>query len=84
MALALVLGAASTTPARLTTHADCTLADVQGAPRITDLTLHVRAHAPSLDEAAFTDAIAKAATLCPVSNTLRGNATISIDAALAS
>lgn len=42
------------------------------------------AHAPSLDEAAFTDAMAKAATLCPVSNTLRGNAKISIHAALAS
>jgi osmotically inducible protein OsmC len=83
MALALVLGEAGTPPERLTTRAECVLAEVQGAPRITDVTLHVRAHAPSLDEAAFDDAVAKAAALCPVTNALRGNVEISLDAVLA-
>jgi lipoyl-dependent peroxiredoxin len=83
MALALVLGEAGTPPDRLTTSADCALTQVQGVPRITGLTLHVRGHVRSLDEAAFNDAVASAASLCPVSNALRGNVEISIDAALA-
>src|SRR4051794_10217629 len=84
MALALVLGEAGTPPERLTTSADCILADVDGAPRITDITLRVRAEVESLDEGAFNDAVAQAAALCPVSNALRDNVAISMDAALAS
>jgi lipoyl-dependent peroxiredoxin len=84
MALALVLGEAGTPPERLTTSADCILAEVDGMPRITDLALRVRADVESLDEAAFNDAVAKAAALCPVSNALRGKVAISMDAALAS
>jgi lipoyl-dependent peroxiredoxin len=83
MALALVLGEAGTPAERLTTSAECVLTEVQGAPRITAVTLQVRAHAESLDEAAFNDAVATAAALCPVSNALRGNVVISIAAALA-
>ena len=84
MALALVLGEAGTPPERLTTSADCILADVDGAPRITEITLRVRADVESLDEGAFNDAVAQAAALCPVSNALRDNVAISMDAALAS
>ena len=84
MALALVLGEAGTPPKRLTTSADCILADVDGAPRITDIRLRVRADVESLDEGAFNDAVAQAAALCPVSNALRDNVAISMDAALAS
>jgi lipoyl-dependent peroxiredoxin len=84
MALALVLGDAHTPPERLTTSADCVLAEVDRAPRITKLALRVRAHVASIDEAGFNDAVANAAALCPVSNALRGNVEISIDAALES
>ena len=84
MALALVLGEAGTPPERLTTSADCILAEVDGAPRITDITLRVRADVESLDEGAFNDAVAQAAALCPVSSALRDNVAISMDAALAS
>lgn len=84
MALALVLGEAGTPPEHLTTNADCVLAEVDGAPRITELKLRVRAHVPSLDEAGFNDAVAKAAALCPVSNALRGNVEIAIEATLES
>jgi lipoyl-dependent peroxiredoxin len=84
MALALVLGEAGTPPARLMTSADCILAEVDGAPRITDITLRVRADVESLDEGAFSDAVAQAAALCPVSNALRDNVAISMDAALVS
>ena len=84
MALALVLGEAGTPPERLTTSADCILAEVDGAPRITDIALRVRADVESLDEGAFNDAVAQAAALCPVSSALRDNVAISMDAALAS
>ena len=84
MALALVLGEASTPPERLSTSADCVLTEVDGAPRITEVALRVRAHVGSIGEAAFTEAVANAAALCPVSNALRGNVEISIDAALES
>jgi osmotically inducible protein OsmC len=83
MALALGLGEAGTPAERLTTSAECILTEVRQAPRITNVTLHVRAHAQSLDQSAFNDAVARAAALCPVSNALRGNVVISIDAALA-
>ena len=84
MALALVLGEAGTPAERLTTSADCVLAEVEGAPRITELALRVRAHAGALDKVPFNDAVAKATALCPVSNALHGNVEISIDAALES
>jgi osmotically inducible protein OsmC len=84
MALALVLGEAGTPPERLATSADCTLAEVDGAPRITDVALHVRARVLSLDQAAFDDAVAKAAALCPVSNALRGNVEVAVEATLES
>jgi osmotically inducible protein OsmC len=84
MALALVLGEAGTPPERLATSADCTLAEVDGAPRITDVALQVQARVPSLDQAAFDDAVAKAAALCPVSNALRGNVEIAVAATLES
>lgn len=82
MALALVLAKAGTTPERLVTSAECVLDDVQGALRITRTALDVHAHVEGFDEAAFDDAVEKAATICPVLNALRGNVEISINAAL--
>lgn len=84
MALALVLGQSGTPAERLVTSADCTLAEVEGTPRITALTIRLRADARTLDVETFDDAVEKAAALCPVSNALRGNVEISIDAALTS
>jgi organic hydroperoxide reductase OsmC/OhrA len=60
----------------------CVLDEVQEAPRITEVALTVRARVEALDEAAFKGAVDKAAALCPVSNALRGNVEISVDAAL--
>jgi osmotically inducible protein OsmC len=82
MALALILDRADASPERITTSAKCVLAEVQGAPRITEIAISVRAVVPLLDEAAFDAAVNQAAALCPVSNALRGNTEISIDAAL--
>ncbi len=69
-------------PERLTTSAACTLAEVEGAPHITELALRVRAQIRSLEEMAFNDAATKAAALCPVSNAVRSNVEVSIETAL--
>lgn len=82
MALALVLDEARTPPARITTSARCALDEVEGAPRLTRISLTTRAQVPGVEEAAFAGAVERAAALCPVSNALRGNVEIGVDARL--
>jgi osmotically inducible protein OsmC len=82
MALALVLGAAGTPPERLAVDASCALDEVDGAPRITRVALSVHGRVEGLDEATFGVAVDRAAALCPVSNAIRGNVEISVDATL--
>ena len=78
MALALVLGENKTPPERLTVSATCTLDEVDGAPRITNVQLTVRARVPGLDAAELERTVGLAADLCPVSNSLRGNVEIGV------
>lgn len=82
MALALVLGEAGTPPGAIATDARCVLDEVDGAPRITSVSLRVRGRVADLDGPAFQDAVDRAAALCPVSNALRGNVEISVEAEL--
>jgi lipoyl-dependent peroxiredoxin len=82
MALALVLGEASTPPQRIATDARCALDEVDGAPRITAVALSVRSRVEGLDRSRFQKAVEEAGALCPVSNALRGNVEISVDAIL--
>jgi osmotically inducible protein OsmC len=82
MALALVLGQAGTPPRRLETRARCVLEEDHGAPRIAEVAITVAAHVESLDDEAFRAAVDAAKSLCPVSNALRGNVAISVDARL--
>lgn len=82
MALALVLGESGTPPERLAVDASCVLDEVDGAPRITRVALSVRGRAGSLDESAFRAVVDRAAALCPVSNALRGNVDIAVEAML--
>jgi lipoyl-dependent peroxiredoxin len=78
MALALVLGENHTPPKRLNVTADCTLDEVDGAPRITTAALTVSARVSDLDRAGLRRNVELAAELCPVSNALRGNVEISV------
>lgn len=78
MALSLMLGEAHTPPERLTVKAQCTLDEVEGAPKITDVKLSVHARVPGADEASFAAAVDRARALCPVSNALRGNVEIDV------
>lgn len=84
MALSLVLGEAHTPPERVTIGAQCTLDEVDGAPRITTVALNVRARVPGVEKAGFDDALQRAAALCPVSNALRGNVEIEVSGELES
>ncbi len=82
MALSLMLGEAHTPPERLTVTAQCTLDEVDGAPKITDVALSVSARVPGSDQAGFDGAVERAAALCPVSNALRGNVEIGVQSEL--
>ena len=82
MALALVLGVEGTPPTRIATDVRCVLDEVDGAPRITRVSLAVRGDVDGIDEPHLRDAVDRAATLCPVSNALRGNVEISLEASL--
>jgi osmotically inducible protein OsmC len=82
MALSLVLGENHAPPERLEVSATCTLDEVDGAPRITTVTLGVRARVPGIKQAGFEQAVERAAGLCPVSNALRGNVEIALSSEL--
>ncbi len=82
MALSLILGEAHTPPERLTVRAECTLDEVEGAPKITSVALTVRAGVPGADQVSFDGAVESASALCPVSNALRGNVEIAVQAEL--
>lgn len=78
MALSLMLGENHTPPERVVVEADCTLDEVDGAPRITAVQLRTRARVPGLEPASFEAILERAGALCPVSNALRGNVEIDL------
>ena len=82
MALSLMLGEAHSPPERVNVGAQCTLDEVDGAPKITTVALTVRARVPGLGQTEFDQALEQAANLCPVSNALRGNVEISVNGEL--
>jgi len=82
MALNVILGEASKTPERLQVNAACTFEEVNGAPKISTVELDVRGKVPGMDAASFEEAARKAEQLCPVSNALRNNVAIHLQAHL--
>jgi lipoyl-dependent peroxiredoxin len=79
MALSHGLAQAGHAPERLEVSAETTFVPGQG---ITHVDLHVRGRVPGVDDAAFLAAASDAKANCPVSQALRGNVDISLDAAL--
>lgn len=79
MALSHTLNQAGTPPEQLVVNAACTLD--QG--KITTMNLDVQGKVPGLDAAAFQEAARKAEQSCPVSNALRNNVQIHLNARLA-
>ncbi len=82
MALAAGLERAGTPATRITTTAACTIDKVGDGFRITGMRLEVRGRVPGIDRAAFAKAAEDAKNGCPVSQALKGNVPMELDARL--
>ena len=82
MALSLVLEQRGTPSERLHVSAECTLDTVDESFKITTMELEVRGKIPNLDDDGLREAAKRAEEICPVSNALRGNVEITVDAIL--
>ena len=81
MALSNVLAEGGTPPERLEIDAVCTF-DVSEV-KVSSVDLDIRGHVPGIDEEGFQSAVGQAEQGCPVSNALRGNIEIRVNATLA-
>jgi osmotically inducible protein OsmC len=82
MAFSNVLAQGGHKPERLDVEAVCTLDRVDGKPRITTMKLSVRGKVPDISEEEFAKAAEIAKDGCPVSNALKNNVTIYVEASL--
>jgi len=82
MALSAGLEKAGKPATRVQTDAACTLEMVNGTPTITKMELRVRGKVPGLDQAGFAAAAEQAKDGCPVSQALKGNVALELDARL--
>jgi len=83
MALSGGLGRAGFTPTRLSTHATASFEKLEVGWRLVRMALRVEGQVPGIDNAAFLKAANDAKDGCPVSNALKGNVEITIEATLA-
>jgi osmotically inducible protein OsmC len=83
MALAHALAQAGTPPQRLETEATATFEQVADGFRFTTMKLSIRGQVDGLDDDGFRQAAQGAKENCPVSQALKGNVDVSVDAALA-
>lgn len=83
MALSNILAKGGNTPDRIDTEAVSTFQMTDAGPRLTNIDMTVRGSVPGIDDAAFKQAAEAARTGCPVSNALKGNVEIRVDASLA-
>src|SRR5215208_25730 len=80
MALSNVLAERGTPPERLEITAVCTF-DVDNI-KVSSVDLDLRGHVPDIDAEGFQNAVEQADQGCPVSNALRGNVEIRVNASL--
>jgi osmotically inducible protein OsmC len=83
MALSAELEKAGTPSTRVTTTASTTVDKVGDGFKITRIRLEVRGEVPGVDQSAFAKAAEAAKDGCPVSQALKGNVAIELDARLA-
>jgi osmotically inducible protein OsmC len=84
MAFSHTLAQAGTPAERLSVSATCTFEQVEGGFKISTMDLDVRGRVPGLDEAGFEKVAQQAEQGCPVSNALRNNVQIRVNAHLES
>jgi osmotically inducible protein OsmC len=83
MALSAGLARAGTPPTRLETEATTAFDRAGEGFKLTSVRLEIRGEVDGIDEGAFRAAAEEAKENCPVSQALRGNVEISLDASLA-
>ena len=83
MAFSADLGRAGTPPERLDVSADVTFDKVEAGWRVVSSALTVRGVVPGMSAQDFAAAAEKAKDGCPISQALKGNVALSVDAALA-
>jgi osmotically inducible protein OsmC len=83
MALAGGLARAGTPPQKLESEARTTFDQVGEGFRFTKIALRIRGEVEGIDEDAFREAAEGAKENCPISQALRGNVEVTLDAALA-
>jgi osmotically inducible protein OsmC len=84
MAFSHGLAQAGSPAQQLHVNATCTFEQVEGGFKVSTMVLDVRGKVPGLDQAAFEKAAQAAGQGCPVSNALRNNVAISVNAQLES
>ena len=82
MAFSGALGRRGTPPERLHVTAVASLDRVEGAMKVTKMDLTVRGRVSGLDQAAFEEAARAAEQGCPISNAIRNNVEITVNATL--
>jgi lipoyl-dependent peroxiredoxin len=83
MATAHGLAGAGTPPQRLETQATATFEETPDGFRMTTMKVQIRGQVEGLDEEGFRQAAENAKENCPVSQALKGNVEVTLDAALA-
>ncbi len=82
MAFSAGLGRAGHAPTKLDVSAEVTFDRVDGGWRVKSSHLVVRGHVPGMDADAFRQAAEAAKDGCPISQALKGNVELSVDATL--
>jgi osmotically inducible protein OsmC len=84
MAFSHTLAQAGTPAERLTVSATCAFEQVESGFKVTTMDLDVRGKVPGLDQAGFEKVAGQAEQSCPISNALRNNVQIRVQARLES
>ncbi len=82
MAMAHTLEQRGYAPDKITVQASCIMENIQGAPKITGITLIIRGSVPAIDANTFDTLAIEADRLSPVANALRNNVEIRLNTAL--
>ncbi len=82
MACSAGLGRAGTPPERLQVSATVTFDQVEGGWRVVSSALKVSGKVPGIDQAGFRQAAEAAKDGCPISQALKGNVALSVEATL--
>ena len=82
MALAHGLAQAGNEPRHLDTEATATFDQVDGGFKMTTMRITIRGQVDGIEEDAFREAAEEAAENCPVSQALKGNVEVTLDASL--